>query len=191
MGCSHWARQLAAATLCSALVPSCRPDPCSPPWSACTGFHRGTCRSIAATIARACIAPACPPVSWDDTGASARPRIPLLPVCCWRMHVRCPHLRSSFLGSLLLISPTTISTTVCRMRQPMPPHDGETLHATWANAGVTTRRFEARSSPSQVWAIHLWTECVCKIGRSGFQLPRASALTAPPGQTKEITIRDG
>ena len=70
-----------------------------------------------------------------------------------------------------------------------PPPDGETLHATWANPGVTTRRFETGSFPTQLWAIHSWTECLCKIGRSRFQLPIASALASPPGQTREIAIR--
>ena len=130
-----------------------------------------------------------PPLSWDDTGASLRPRIPLPLVLCCRMHVRCPHLRSSFLGSLLLISPIAFSTTDYRMQQPTAPHDGETLHAIWANPGATTRRIETGSSPTQVWAIHSWTECACIIGRSGFQLLIASALTAPPRQGKEITIR--
>ena len=114
-----------------------------------------------------------PPVSWDETGDSPRAKIPLPLAFCLRMHVRCSHLRSSFLGSLPLSSLNELSTTEFRMQQPLGVKERRAPHTSWASASVKCRALEVGACPTPLWSTYLWTKRAYEIGRSGFQLPIA------------------
>ena len=118
MGCPPGTRRLAATFACLALDPLCNPPPCRLARSTCPMCHRDIYRFIVASIARASTALTCLSCHGKTRASVTNPRFP----CHWCSAdadvVQCPHLRSSFFTSLLLISPTRRSRAECRMQQP-------------------------------------------------------------------------